>query len=154
MDWHSLSTKRLFEVLKTEKSGLTNEEAAKRLKRYGFNELERTKKISPLKIFISQFKSILVLVLVAAVIISIFLGPKHYVEAGVIGAVLMLMGIMGFVQEYKAEKTIEALQKMNQHGGKLFLTNLNQTVRGVFEIARLDGVFNIVDTEESALAKI
>ena len=49
---------------------------------------------------------------------------------------------------------IEALQKMNQHGGKLFLTNLNQTVRGVFEIARLDGVFNIVDTEESALAKI
>ncbi len=49
---------------------------------------------------------------------------------------------------------IEALQKMNQQGGKLFLTHLNQTVRGVFEIARLDGVFNIVDTEEAALAKL
>lgn len=110
MEWHSTSIKKLFSQLNTGKQGLTNEEAAKRLEKYGLNEIEREKKISPWKIFFSQFKSMLVIILIAAVAVSIFLGKR--LDAAVIGVVLVLNAVFGFVQEYKAERAIEALKKM------------------------------------------
>lgn len=69
-------------------------------------------------------------------------------------AIFVNMKEVSYIDSSGLATFIEALQKMNQTGGKLVLMHLNQTVRGVFEIARLDGIFNIVDSEEAAFAKI
>lgn len=107
---HSKSIDSVLKQLKTSKKGLSNKEALVRLRRYGLNEIKRTKKISPLKIFLSQFTSILVLILIAAVIISLSL--EHFLDAGVIAFLLLINAILGFRNEYKAEKAIEALKKL------------------------------------------
>ncbi|MBR9692160.1 calcium-translocating P-type ATPase, SERCA-type [Candidatus Woesearchaeota archaeon] len=90
--------------------GLSQEEANLRLSKYGPNEIKEEKKHSPIKIFLSQFKSFIVGVLIIAVVISLVI--DEYLNAIVIGAILILNAVMGFVQEYKAEKAIEALKKM------------------------------------------
>ncbi len=103
--------KEAIELLETNiKTGLSEEEAEKRIKQYGYNEIKSQKKISPWKIFIAQFKSLLILILVIAVIISAFMG--EWIDATVIFVILILNAIMGFIQEYKAEKSIEALKRM------------------------------------------
>lgn len=97
--------------LKTSKDqGLTNHEAEIRLNEYGLNLIQEEHKISPIKILFEQFKSPLIWILIAATIISFAL--KEYIDAGVIGAIVILNAILGFFQEYKAEKAIEALRKM------------------------------------------
>ncbi len=90
--------------------GLTSEEANKRLNAYGPNELKEEKKLSPLKIFLSQFNNFIVWILVAAVGISMFLGD--YIEGIVIVIILVMNAIIGFFQEYRAEKAIAALRKL------------------------------------------
>ena len=90
--------------------GLSSSEAKRRLEQYGLNEIREEKKISPLKIFISQFKSVVIWILIAAVIISAILG--EYVDAVVIAVILALIAVLGFIQEYKAEKAIDALKKL------------------------------------------
>ncbi|MEK6921447.1 MAG: HAD-IC family P-type ATPase, partial [Nanoarchaeota archaeon] len=81
-----------------------------RLKQYGYNELKEAKKINPIIIFLRQFKSLLVYILLAAVIISFFL--KEYVDAYVVLGILLFNAIFGFIQEYRAEKSIAALKKL------------------------------------------
>jgi len=105
--------KPLAEVLKeldSSKKGLTEEEAKKRIETYGYNQIQEGKKISPIKIFFAQFHSVVIYILLAALIISVFLDET--VDAIVIGIILILNAIIGFVQEYRAEKSIEALKKM------------------------------------------
>ncbi|HDK41765.1 MAG TPA: hypothetical protein ENG87_00165, partial [Candidatus Pacearchaeota archaeon] len=97
--------------------GLSNKEAKKRLSKYGLNEIERRKKINTLKIFISQFKSPLILILIVAAIISSVVGLLPDQDSNIFDTILILIivlvsGISGFFQDYKAEKTIEALQKI------------------------------------------
>jgi len=97
--------------------GLTDLEAKKRLARYGKNEIKRTKKISRIKIFLSQFTSPLILLLIIAALISFAIGYLPGQESRIIDTTLILLivfvsGISGFFQEYKAERSIEALQKM------------------------------------------
>lgn len=87
------------------------------LEKYGKNEIRRFKKVSMLKIFLSQFTSPLILILIAAAIISWAIGFLPGQESDIIDTILILMivfasGIAGFFQEYKAEKSVEALQKM------------------------------------------
>src|SRR3989338_8496226 len=86
--------------------GLSSSEAKRRLEQYGLNEIREEKKISPLKIFISQFKSVVIWILIAATIVSTILG--EYVDAVVIAVILALIAVLGFIQEYKAEKAIDA----------------------------------------------
>ncbi len=107
---HEKKIDEVFKELKTNKEGLTEEEAEKRLQKYGYNEIKRGKKISPLKIFIMQFHSIVIYILIAALIISIFLNET--IDAIVIGVIVLLNAVFGFVQEYRAEKSIEALKKL------------------------------------------
>jgi len=100
-----------------EKLGLTTEEARRRIKKYGANEIKRIHRINPVKIFISQFTSPLTLILIAAALISWGIGILPGQESNIIDTVLILVivfasGISGFFQEYKSEKTIEAIQKM------------------------------------------
>ncbi len=97
--------------------GLTTEEARKRLEKYGQNEIKRIHKIHPTKIFISQFTSPLILILIAVAVISWGIGFLPRQDSNIADTILILLivlvsGVSGFFQEYKSEKTIEALQKM------------------------------------------
>lgn len=89
--------------------GLSSKEAKKRLDKYGENHLEEKSKISMLKIFIRQFKSIVMLLLTAAAIGSFFIG--EVVESIAVLVVIMITAILGLIMEYRAGKSIEALQK-------------------------------------------
>ena len=107
---HNKKIEEIFKVLNTNKEGLTEEEAEKRLQKYGYNEIKEEKKISPIKIFLEQFNSAVVFILIAALVISLFMGEK--IDAIVIGIILILNALFGFYQEYRAEKSIEALKKL------------------------------------------
>ncbi|WP_423231058.1 calcium-translocating P-type ATPase, PMCA-type [Clostridium magnum] len=91
-------------------NGLTQVEAARRLKKHGPNRLENKKKISPVKIFLAQFNDFIVWVLIAATLISGFIGEKA--DAITILVIVIMNAILGFIQEYKTEKSLEALKEL------------------------------------------
>ncbi|MFH0797855.1 MAG: calcium-translocating P-type ATPase, SERCA-type [Candidatus Woesearchaeota archaeon] len=105
----------------TSKNGLTSKEARDRLIKYGKNELKKKKAVSPLMIFLSQFNSILVWILMAAIFISMMLGEK--VDAIVIAIILVFNAVFGFIQEYKAERAIEELKKLTALQAKVVRDN-------------------------------
>lgn len=111
MEYYQKTADEALNALSSSRKGLSSEEAAKRLQQYGLNELKEGKKISPFEILLNQFKSFLIIILIAATIISLFVG--EYIDALVIFIILVLNSILGFVQEYKAEKSIEALKKLS-----------------------------------------
>lgn len=90
--------------------GLTSAEIAEARKRFGWNELPRTKPPSRLKVFVRQFQSLLVAILVAAAFIAFVLGET--VDAIAIGLVLTLNAVLGFAQEWRAETALDALRSM------------------------------------------
>src|SRR3989338_7870937 len=109
-NYHTLSAEETLKNLQTQKTGLSQQEAQQRLQQYGLNELQACEEISPLKIFLSQFESPIVWILVAAVVISGAIG--EYLDAIVIGVILIANAVIGFIQEYHAQKAIDALKKM------------------------------------------
>ncbi|MFC1801300.1 calcium-translocating P-type ATPase, SERCA-type [Nanoarchaeota archaeon] len=111
MSYYEKEVEQVLGGLKTSKDqGISHDEAESRLHEYGLNIIQEEVKISPLKILFDQFKSPLILILVAAVVISLFLG--EWVDAAVIGIIIVANAILGFFQEYRAERAIEALKKM------------------------------------------
>jgi potassium/sodium efflux P-type ATPase len=110
MNWYQLSVNEIFEHLKTSELGLTEEEVKQRLKKYGPNRIAEEEKINKLKILLHQFTSPLIYILLIAGVVTILL--KEYIDSGVIFAVVIINAIIGFVQEYKAEKSARALKKM------------------------------------------
>lgn len=90
--------------------GLSTREAEKRVKTYGLNELKHNKKKSPVLIFLTQFNDFLVWVLIGATIISGFIGDKA--DAITILIIVIVNAILGFVQEFRTEKSLEALQEL------------------------------------------
>ncbi|MEL7664599.1 MAG: calcium-translocating P-type ATPase, SERCA-type [Methanosarcina mazei] len=100
----------VFGELRTSVKGLSPEDAEKRLEEYGKNELKEKEKVSVFRLFLSQFKSILILILVIAAIVSALLGEA--IDAAVILFTVFLAGILGFAQEYRAEKAIELLKSL------------------------------------------
>ncbi len=111
MHYYNKTPEEVLKDLRTSKQGITNEEAENRVKLYGYNEIVDDKKISPLKIFIYQFNSPLIWILIVAMIISLLL--NEYTDGIVIGIILVLNALFGFFQEFKAEKAIDALRKMS-----------------------------------------
>ncbi len=107
--WHQEDIGAVLKKLGTSKDGLSSEAAKERQKRYGLNVIERRKKINPLNIFLRQFKSFLILLLIFAVIISFAIGSMT--DAIIISVILILNALLGFWQEYKAEKSVEAIKK-------------------------------------------
>jgi len=97
-------------MLKEQNPGLTQTEAKQRLEKFGENRLKEKKGVSWLKVLLDQFRSPLIYVLVFAAGVTLALGD--FVDAGVIGAAVVLNTILGFYQEMKAEKSLEALSKM------------------------------------------
>ncbi|MCC7558564.1 MAG: HAD-IC family P-type ATPase, partial [Methanobacteriaceae archaeon] len=96
--------------LNTTENGLTSEEANERLLKYGKNELVEEKKDGPVKLFLMQFKEILILLLIVAAIAAFFVGDQ--IDAIVILFVVVINAIVGFVQEYRAEKAMEKLKSL------------------------------------------
>ena len=110
IQYHAKSLEEVYKELKSSEKGISRDQAERRIHRYGFNEIKVESKINPFKIFLQQFTSPLVWILIVALVISIFLGET--VDAIVIAIIIIANAILGFVQEYRAEKSIEALQKM------------------------------------------
>src|SRR3712207_1233221 len=94
------------------KKGLTSDEAKKRIKEYGPNVLEKKKRISPVKIFLEQFNDFIIWVLISATILSAVMGQKA--DAITIVIIVVMNAILGFIQEYKTEKSLEALQNRSE----------------------------------------
>lgn len=111
MNWYEMRAHEVEERTNTNvKVGLSEQEAEGRLKKLGPNELQEAKRPSALVVFLSQFKDFMVLVLFGATIISAFLG--EYIDAIAIVAIVIINGILGFFQERKAEKSLEALKEL------------------------------------------
>ncbi|MFC1917186.1 cation-translocating P-type ATPase [Chloroflexota bacterium] len=108
--WYQLSTDDALQALKTRRSGLSGAEAAERLQKYGGNELKGKKKTPPILVFLRQFLSPLIYVLLLAVVVSI--AVQHFIDAGVVLGVLLLNAIIGFIQETRAEEAMAALMQM------------------------------------------
>ncbi len=109
--WHQMKPEEVLLYWGSHKEkGLTNQVAEKRLEYYGFNELREGKKISPWEIFINQFRDFMVLVLIGATLISALLG--EYADVITILAIVLINCILGFLQEYRAEKSMAALKKL------------------------------------------
>ncbi|MGI0148996.1 MAG: cation-translocating P-type ATPase, partial [Thermoplasmata archaeon] len=116
-DWHALPAEAVLQRLDASPLGLSGDEARERLARVGPNELVQTTRISPLRIFLAQFTNVLVVVLIFAAIISAALGiskgeAAELYDAALIFVIVILNATLGFVQEYRAEKSLQALKAL------------------------------------------
>ncbi len=109
-DWHLLTTEAVLEKLGTGKNGLSSTEAKDRLARYGQNLLKEAPKKSPFLLFLKQFTDVLVLILIAAAFISASTGDVT--DTIVIIFIVFLNATIGFTQEYRAERAMDALKKL------------------------------------------
>ncbi|WP_274650501.1 calcium-translocating P-type ATPase, SERCA-type [Paenibacillus humicola] len=115
--WHQMEKAELAQTLQASfETGLAPDEAAARLQQAGRNELSEGKKISPLALFFGQFKDFMVLVLMGATLISGLLG--EYLDAITIIAIIILNAILGFIQEFRAERSLRALKALSAPGAK------------------------------------
>ena len=111
-DWYQLETNDVLHQLGTSlEHGLSSAEAARRLADQGPNELQAAERISPWSILFQQFKNVLIIILLVATVLSAFLG--HGLEAAAIAVIVLFAVLLGFVQEFRAEKAIEALREMS-----------------------------------------
>jgi len=127
---HAITSDKVEKLLETStETGLTEAQIKIRLEKYGKNELIKEKGKTAWQIFISQFKDFLIYLLIFAIIISIAIGiyestkseawPSEYTDAIVIAAILIVNAILGFYQEYQAEKSLESLKKLAPHYAKV-----------------------------------
>src|SRR3990170_3746158 len=108
--WHTQTTEQAFAELKSQPSGLSRVEVIERTLQDGSNEIQAAKRISAWEILLEQFKNILILILLGATAISLFLG--HGIESIAIAVIVLFAVLLGFIQEYRAERAIEALKQM------------------------------------------
>ncbi len=114
-DWHSTEIDSVLSALETSREGISNEEVAKRLQEYGPNELKEEAKKQWYHLLWEQFTSILVIVLVISAAVSGYIAVQEgepMTDMYVIMVIVVMNGILGFVQEYRAEKAVEALKAM------------------------------------------
>ncbi|XHH09476.1 MAG: cation-translocating P-type ATPase [Candidatus Bathyarchaeia archaeon] len=115
--WHSKTIEQTLNELNVTPKGLTTQEAQERLKQYGPNELKKEKGKSPLKILASQFTDVLMIILLLAMALSVGVGiytnsTDEIFDAMIILVIVIASAILGFTQEYRSEKAVEALKKM------------------------------------------
>ena len=111
--WHSQALQTVFERIESSRAGLSQNNAAERLNHYGPNRLKPPKQRSALARLGSQFNNVLIYVLLGAAAMTAFL--QHWVDTGVILAVVFLNALIGFIQEGKAEKALDAIRNMLSH---------------------------------------
>lgn len=127
---HAKTEEEILTQFETRKVGLHQNEVPQRQKRFGPNSLPDNKSTSPLKILFRQFKNLMVAVLTFAALLSLYYG--HHLDVAVIAVVILLNVVIGFVQEYRAEKAIKALKNLVVPKAKV---KRNDTV---FEISSLE----------------
>ncbi|MEW6001856.1 MAG: cation-translocating P-type ATPase [Nitrospirota bacterium] len=110
IDWYKKEVEDVLTILKTGREGLSSEEVERRLKEYGPNELKERKKKTPLMMFLDQFRDFMILVLIVAAVISGIIGELS--DTAAILVIVILNAVIGFIQEYRAEKAMTALKKM------------------------------------------
>lgn len=110
MTWHDRPIDVVFEDVASDADGLSTEEARRRVEEFGANEITSEGGRGVLEVLVSQFSSGLVLVLVGAAVLSVAVG--HAVDAVLITVILLANGIFGFAQEYRAERSLEALREL------------------------------------------
>ncbi|MGE5238318.1 MAG: cation-translocating P-type ATPase [Chloroflexota bacterium] len=109
--WHAVDSAEVATRIGTDlTAGLTDDEVRSRIELHGYNELRKQEKVSPLTIFLNQFKNILIVILLIATVLSAVVG--ELLDASLIFVIVMFCAILGFVQEYRAEQALEALKKM------------------------------------------
>ncbi|MEM3986639.1 MAG: cation-translocating P-type ATPase [Candidatus Methanomethylicia archaeon] len=136
--WHSMEINEILRELNTNLNGLTHEEAKKRLEKYGYNEIKTVKRRTPLQMFLDEFKDIFILLLIAASIFSAVIGYWELIHGGefmesfadviTIMAIVMLCAITGFIQEYRAEKAVEALRKMAAPKARVIRNGIEEVI--------------------------
>ncbi len=108
--WHSLNSKKVFEKLHTSENGLKNSQIPYRLKKYGVNEIKGKGGKNVLVMLFEQFANLMIIILLLAATVSFLM--HEWIDATMIVIIVILNAFMGLFQEYKAEKSIEALKKM------------------------------------------
>ncbi len=126
MDWHQKDIKEVFELLKSSSNGLSSEDAIERRHHYGPNELQEMKKKTLFMMFLEQFKDFMIMVLIAAAVISGIIG--EIADTIAIIVIVILNAIIGLVQEYRAEKAIRALKKMAAPNALVYRDNKMKSV--------------------------
>jgi Ca2+-transporting ATPase len=117
-----MKIEEVFQELNVSRDGLSSQEARERLVKYGYNEIRKVKRRTALHMFLDEFKDIFILLLIAATIFSAIIGYYEMLQGGefmeayadtiTISAIVILCAVTGFVQEYRAEKAVEALKKL------------------------------------------
>ncbi|MBN2014372.1 MAG: calcium-translocating P-type ATPase, SERCA-type [Candidatus Altiarchaeota archaeon] len=115
--WHSMEIEDLLQEMGSSLSGLSEDEVGRKLSGFGPNEIRGQARITPLQILLEQFKNFLVIILIAAAIASLGIGVFHGSEEDILEAtaiifVVIFIAVTGFIQEYRAEKELEALKSM------------------------------------------
>ncbi len=129
--WHNLKEKEVLERLDSKMAGLDLAEVRLRQKRYGANKLPSRPRLTALQILYNQLKNPLIIILFIGGCLSLFL--QEYLDGIVIFAALIINSIIGFIQEYKAEQAITALQKMTAISAKVIREG-KEILIGVSEI--------------------
>ncbi len=177
-EWHAMETEELMDALRASEKGLSEEEAERRLQEFGPNELVERKRVTPLQILLGQFKDVFVIMLLIAIVISLLVAwykttptgaegsIDEYVDAITIGAIVVLNAVVGFVQEYRSERAMEAMKKLTApkarvlRNGKEMLIPAREVVPGDIVLLEAgdripaDGrLFEVVDlkTDEAVL---
>src|SRR6056297_2714801 len=107
---HEQPWSRVLEDLESNPNGLTSDEVRRRREEYGANDIIEGGGRTPVDIFIAQFDSVLIWVLIVAAVLSVW--ADHTVDAVLIGIIVIANGIFGFVQDYRAERSLESLREM------------------------------------------
>lgn len=139
--WHIKNIKETAKELRTNiKTGLSEEDVKIRQEEFGKNKIEEGKKVSLLVKFLAQFKDFMIMILILAAgisaLVSYFEGTGDYFDSVIIIAIVIFNGIIGLIQENRAEKSIEALKKMSapiakvRRNGKVFTVNGEDIVPG------------------------
>ena len=125
--FYSLNCETVSKELKSDLArGLGDAEAKRRLSEFGANSLHEKKAISPIGIFLGQFKDFVIWVLIAAAVVSGIL--QEWVDALAIIAIVFMNAILGFIQEYRAEKSLAALKKLSRPNSKVIRDGLHKVV--------------------------
>ena len=125
--WHEYSIEQVSEQLKTDLNhGLTKNQVNERLQKFGLNQLPKQKRISSVLLFLRQFSSFIVWVLIAVLIIAAIFGK--WIDSIAIGIIVLLNAIIGFIQEYSAEHSLEALSKLAKPTSRVMRDGIVQAI--------------------------
>ena len=127
MNWHQMHSNEVIDELGSSTHGLSSEDALKRLEEYGPNELKEKEKKTAFAMFLDQFKDLMIIILIAAALISGFIGELS--DTITIIVIVILNAVIGFMQEYRAEKAMVALKKMAAAFATVIRNGVHERIR-------------------------